>query len=60
MIAFLQDVGLTEAQLDNVLFSNAVRFFGLRQGDQARSRLASYYAKHNLNAAHLEKFDGVS
>jgi predicted TIM-barrel fold metal-dependent hydrolase len=60
MVAFLQDVGLTEAQLDNVLFRNAVRFFGLRQGDQARSRLASYYAKHKLNAGHLEKFDGVS
>jgi predicted TIM-barrel fold metal-dependent hydrolase len=60
MIAFLQDVGLTEGQLDNVLFSNAVRFFGLRQGDQARSRLASYYAKHKLNAAHLERLDGAS
>jgi predicted TIM-barrel fold metal-dependent hydrolase len=60
MIGFLQDVGLTEGQLDNVLFSNAVRFFGLRQGDPARSRLASYYAKHKLNAAHLERFDGAS
>ncbi len=60
MIAFLQDVGLTEGQLDTVLFSNAVRFFGLRQGDRARSRLASYYAKHKLNAAHLERFDGAS
>jgi predicted TIM-barrel fold metal-dependent hydrolase len=59
-IAFLQDVGLTEGQLDNVLFSNAVRFFGLRQGDPARSRLASYYAKHKLDAAHLERFDGAS
>jgi len=43
-----------------VLFSNAVRFFGLRQGDWARSRLASYYAMHKLNAAHLERFDGAS
>jgi predicted TIM-barrel fold metal-dependent hydrolase len=60
VVAFLEDVGLTQAQLDNVLFSNAVRFFGLRQGDQARSRLASYYAKHKLDARLLEKFDGVS
>ena len=57
--AFLEDVGLTQAQLDNVFFNNAVRFFGLRKGDPARSRLASYYTKHKLAPGHLEKFDGT-
>lgn len=57
MDSFLRSVGLTEAQLDNIYFKNAVRFFGLDLGGKARARLESYYAANNLFLGHLKKFD---
>jgi Amidohydrolase len=46
---FLADeVGLTGEQLANVFFGNAVRFLGLRPGDQNRARLEKFYHDNNI------------
>jgi len=42
------DVQLNSAQLANIYFSNAVRFLGLRPGDQSRTRLEKFYQDNNI------------
>ncbi len=41
--AFFRDVGLTEAQLDNLFLNNAVRYFGLHGHTKASARLRKFY-----------------
>ncbi len=41
--AFFGDVGLNEAQLDNLFFKNAVRFLGLHGETKAAARLRKFY-----------------
>jgi len=48
-----------EANAQAFLSGNAVRFLGLRPGDKARSRLDTWYSRHNLDPAALSRFDGV-
>ena len=42
------DVQLNDAQLNNIYFANAVRFLGLRPGDQNRARLEKFYRDNNI------------
>lgn len=42
------DCALTDAQLGNVYFNNAVRFLGLQQGDQNHARLEKFYRDNNI------------
>ena len=49
MAKFLGDkVGLDAVAMNNVFFANAVRFLGLRPGDQARERLEKFYDDNNI------------
>lgn len=41
-------VGLDAIRMNNVFFANAVRFLGLRPGDQARARLEKFYDDNNI------------
>jgi len=43
-----RDVGLNAAQLANIYSVNAVRFLGLRPGDQNRERLEKFYDDNNI------------
>lgn len=45
-------------QLDRLFTGNAARFLGLRDGDHARTRLLSFYARHNVPASRLPVFRG--
>jgi predicted TIM-barrel fold metal-dependent hydrolase len=42
--AFFRDVGLREAQLDNLFLNNALRFFGLQGQTKATTRLRKFYS----------------
>jgi Amidohydrolase len=42
------DVGLSPTQLANIFFGNAVRFLGLRPGDQNRLRLEKFYDDNDI------------
>lgn len=48
MRRFLVDAGLGPAEIDGVLYGNAMRFLGLGQGGQARSRLERFYTDRGL------------
>ena len=52
------DVQLTAAQLDNVYVGNAVRFLGLRPGDQNRERLEKFYDDNNIRP-HFPQIDAL-
>lgn len=61
---FRVKLGLGDQQIANFLFNNAVRFFGLGQGQPARQRLEKYYAdrkgteaRKGLDRRHLDEFD---
>jgi predicted TIM-barrel fold metal-dependent hydrolase len=43
--AFFKDLGLTEAQLDNLFYKNALRYLGLDRETKASARLKAFYAK---------------
>jgi predicted TIM-barrel fold metal-dependent hydrolase len=43
--AFFKDLGLTEAQLDNLFYKNALRYLGLDRDTKAAARLKAFYAK---------------
>jgi predicted TIM-barrel fold metal-dependent hydrolase len=45
--AFLTEVGLNSAQLDNVFYKNALRFLGLSQQGKALERLRGFYGANN-------------
>ena len=42
---FFRDVGLKEAQLDNLFFKNALRFLGLDRQTKTKARLKRFYEK---------------
>jgi predicted TIM-barrel fold metal-dependent hydrolase len=41
--AFFRDIGLTETQLDNLFYRNAVRFLGLKGNTRTMARLGKFY-----------------
>jgi predicted TIM-barrel fold metal-dependent hydrolase len=41
--SFFKDIGLTDAQLDNLFYKNAVRFLGLRGSTKTVARLKKFY-----------------
>ncbi len=46
---FLRDrVGIDAVRMNNVFLANAVRFLGLRPGDQARARLEKFYSDNKI------------
>jgi hypothetical protein len=54
------ELGLSNEMMDRVLKMNAVRFLGLKSGNQARERLDAFYRRHDLNEARLKVFDQAS
>jgi hypothetical protein len=64
MIFFLKAVGYDNAQIEGIMFRNAVRFLGLSKGEReefgensTRARLEKFYAAHNLSADWMRVFD---
>jgi predicted TIM-barrel fold metal-dependent hydrolase len=64
MIFFLRAVGYNDAQIEGIMFRNAVRFLGLGKADRdrfgensTRGRLEKFYAAHGLSADWMNVFD---
>jgi hypothetical protein len=64
MVFFLRAVGYNDAQIEGIMFRNAVRFLGLSksEGDRfgensTRGRLEKFYAAHGLSADWMNVFD---
>ena len=51
--AFFGQLGLNDAQLKQVFYSNAIRFLGLRAGDQNRQRLEKLYKDNGVSLERL-------
>jgi predicted TIM-barrel fold metal-dependent hydrolase len=45
--AFLIEIGLSSAQLDNIFYKNALRFLGLSEPTKASERLKGFYQANN-------------
>ncbi|HLH90189.1 MAG TPA: amidohydrolase family protein [Xanthobacteraceae bacterium] len=57
---FLAAAGYSEADIDKIMFGNAVRFLGLSPADRqngTRGRLEAFYAGHGRSADWLKAFD---
>jgi predicted TIM-barrel fold metal-dependent hydrolase len=57
---FLGEAGYGDADIDKIMFRNAVRFLGLGPADRAngtRGRLEAFYANHGRSAGWLNAFD---
>ena len=46
-----------DTRISNFLSRNAVRYLGLRRGEQTRARLDRYYSRHRMNSAWLAYVD---
>ena len=64
MILFLRAVGYSDAQIEGIMFRNAVRFLGLgkaeldRFGEKStRGRLEKFYGAHDLSTDWMKAFD---
>jgi len=64
MILFLRAVGYDDAQIEGIMFRNAVRFLGLGRAEfekfgekSTRGRLEKFYAAHNLSSDWMTAFD---
>jgi predicted TIM-barrel fold metal-dependent hydrolase len=64
MILFLRAVGYDDAQIEGIMFRNAVRFLGLGKAEfekfgekSTRGRLEKFYAAHNLSSDWITAFD---
>jgi predicted TIM-barrel fold metal-dependent hydrolase len=64
MILFLRAVGYDDAQIEGIMFRNAVRFLGLGKAEfekfgekSTRGRLEKFYAAHNLSSDWMTAFD---
>jgi predicted TIM-barrel fold metal-dependent hydrolase len=64
MILFLRAVGYNDAQIEGIMFRNAVRFLGLSKAEfdkfgekSTRGRLEKFYAAHNLSSDWMKAFD---
>jgi predicted TIM-barrel fold metal-dependent hydrolase len=64
MIFFLKAVGYNNAQIEGIMFRNAVRFLGLSKGEReefgensTRARLEKFYAAHSLSTDWMRVFD---
>jgi predicted TIM-barrel fold metal-dependent hydrolase len=56
---FLADTGLSPAEIDNIMYGNALRFLGLTAPSGARKRLLDFYERHGLPAERLPMVDAV-
>ena len=64
MTFFLKAVGYNSAQIEGIMFRNAVRFLGLSKGEReefgensTRARLEKFYTAHNLSTDWMRVFD---
>jgi predicted TIM-barrel fold metal-dependent hydrolase len=64
MTLFLRAVGYNDAQIEGIMFRNAVRFLGLSKAEfdkfgekSTRGRLEKFYAAHNLSSDWMKAFD---
>ena len=64
MTFFLKAVGYNNAQIEGIMFRNAVRFLGLSKGEReafgensTRARLEKFYTAHNLSTDWMRVFD---
>ena len=64
MTLFLRAVGYDDAQIEGIMFRNAVRFLGLGKAEfetfgekSTRGRLERFYAAHNLSSDWMTAFD---
>jgi predicted TIM-barrel fold metal-dependent hydrolase len=64
MILFLRAVGYSDAQIEGIMFRNAVRFLGLGKAEpdtfgekSTRGRLEKFYAAHDLSTDWMKAFD---
>ena len=64
MTLFLRAVGYDDAQIEGIMFRNAVRFLGLGKAEfekfgekSTRGRLEKFYAAHNLSSDWMTAFD---
>lgn len=57
--AFLRkDCHWSDAMIDRVFVTNALRFFGLQSGEKTYRRLLAFYERNNLDASRLPSIDG--
>jgi len=57
---FLGEAGYSDAEIDKIMFANAVRFLGLAPADReggTRGRLEAFYASHGQSADWMKMFD---
>jgi predicted TIM-barrel fold metal-dependent hydrolase len=57
---FLGEAGYSDADIDKIMFANAVRFLGLAPADRqngTRGRLEAFYASHGRSADWMKVFD---
>ena len=61
MVFFLRAVGYSDAQIEGIMFRNAVRFLGLGKAERdrfgeksTRARLEKFYAAHKLSSDWME------
>ena len=64
MVFFLRAVGYSDAQIEGIMFRNAVRFLGLGKAERdrfgeksTRARLEKFYAAHKLSSDWMQVFD---
>jgi predicted TIM-barrel fold metal-dependent hydrolase len=64
MILFLRAVGYNDAQIEGIMFGNAVRFLGLGKAEldgfgekSTRGRLEKFYTAHDLSTGWMKAFD---
>jgi len=64
MILFLRAVGYNDAQIEGIMFRNAVHFLGLGKAEldkfgekSTRGRLEKFYAAHDLSTDWMKAFD---
>jgi hypothetical protein len=50
------DCGLKEAQIDQIMGGNAIRYFGLESSDSTRKRLNKFYEYNKIPSARLANF----
>lgn len=53
-----RDCRWSDAMIDRVFVTNALRFFGLQPGEKTYKRLVAFYERDDLDASRLPSVDG--